>query len=100
MQPLRLPRKIAIFYVNCVLDRLAPPVRERSVTIDLPDTGSADGVDAAQRAILSSAGSAQLTPSEAATLSGIVESKRRAIETIEHEQRVAALESRGMSERG
>ncbi len=75
-----------------VLDRLAPPVRERSVSLSLPTTESACGVADAQAAILQAVADGELTPGEASTLSGIVENRRRAIETQELEQRIQALE--------
>jgi len=77
-----------------VLDRLAPPAKERSVSLDMPDTGTAAGVSAAQEAILQAVATGELLPGEAATLAGIVEGRRRALETQELEQRIAALENR------
>lgn len=77
-----------------VLDRLAPPAKERPVSMDMPDTGTAAGVSAAQEAILQAVATGELLPGEAATLAGIVESRRRALETQELEQRIAALENR------
>lgn len=77
-----------------VLDRLAPPAKERPVSMDMPDTGTAAGVSAAQEAILQAVATGELLPGEAATLAGIVEGRRRALETQELEQRIAALENR------
>lgn len=77
-----------------VLDRLAPPAKERPVSLDMPDTGTAAGVSAAQEAILQAVATGELLPGEAATLAGIVEGRRRALETQELEQRIAALENR------
>ncbi|MCK9381956.1 MAG: DUF5681 domain-containing protein [Sulfuritalea sp.] len=77
-----------------VLDRLAPPAKERPVSLDMPDTGTAAGVSAAQEAILQAVATGELFPGEAATLAGIVEGRRRALETQELEQRIAALETR------
>ena len=75
-----------------VIERLAPPMRERLITIDLPDVQTAQGIAAAQAAILQSAASDEITPSEAATLAGVVEMRRRALETEELERRIGALE--------
>jgi hypothetical protein len=66
-----------------ILDRLIPPAKERPINVAMPDTKTAEGVSAAQSAILQAAASGDLLPSEAATLSAIVEQKRRAIETQE-----------------
>ena len=78
-----------------VLERLAPPLRERPVHIDLPDTGTSEGCSQAQSAILQAVGAGDLLPSEGAVLAGIVENRRRSIETVELESRIAALERRG-----
>lgn len=77
-----------------ILERIAPPLRERPVSIDLPDIGTAAGIAEAQAAILQAVGSGELLPGEGATLAGIVENRRRAIETIELELRITALEEK------
>ena len=75
-----------------VLDRLAPPVRERAISVTLPDTATAAGIGAAQQAILTAVAAGELLPAEATALTGIVESRRRAVETVDLEQRIAELE--------
>jgi len=75
-----------------VLDRLIPPARERPVVLDLPPVTDTNGVAAAQAAILNAAASGAVLPSEAATLAGVVDARRRAIETVELEARLTALE--------
>ena len=77
-----------------VIERLAPPLRERPINIDLPSTTTADGCSEAQNAILQAVGMGELLPGEGATLAGIVENRRRAIETIELEQRITTLEGK------
>lgn len=77
-----------------ILERIAPPAKERPVSLDLPDTTTAAGVADAQAAILQAAAAGELLPGEAATLAGIVEARRKAIETMELEQRISALEAR------
>ena len=74
-----------------ILDRLAPPAKERPVSVALPDTGTTEGVNAAQHAILQAVASGDLLPGEAAILAGIVESRRKALETEELERRICAL---------
>ena len=44
--------------VRFIVDRLVPASRERPINIDLPQTGTAEGVSAAQAAILAAAISA------------------------------------------
>lgn len=81
--------------VRLVLDRLVPSAKERFVEVrDLPDTTTAAGVSEAQQCILQAVAAGALTPGEASTLSSIVEQRRRALETQELEQRLAALEER------
>lgn len=75
-----------------VIERLVPPMKERPVNVDFPRTDTLAGVSAAQDVILQAVGAGDLLPGEANTLSGIVEQRRKAIETQELEQRIAALE--------
>jgi len=77
-----------------VLERLVPPAKERPIFLALPDTGSAEGVAQAQAAILQAVAAGDLLPGEAATLAGIVEARRKALETQELEQRISALEDK------
>ncbi|MCV2218891.1 hypothetical protein [Thauera sp. Sel9] len=58
------------------------------------EPSTAAGVSEAQQIILQAVAEGSLTPSEAATLSGIVESRRKALETVELESRITALENR------
>ncbi len=76
-----------------VLERLVPPARERPVFLHLPDTDTAAGITQAQAAILRAVAAGDLLPGEAATLASIVEVRRKAFETQELEQRIAALET-------
>lgn len=77
-----------------VIERLAPPLRERPITLDLPNTATAEGISAAQQAILQAVGVGDLLPGEGATLAGIVEIRRKAFETQELEARITALETK------
>lgn len=77
-----------------VLDRLAPPMRERSIEIDLPDASTATGIAEAQQTVLEAVGRGELTPGEGQVLAGILEARRKALETEELERRIAALEGK------
>ena len=77
-----------------VLERLAPPMRERPILIDLPETDTVQGCADASNAVLQGVSTGQLLPGEGVALAGIVENRRRAIETIELEQRITALEGK------
>ncbi|RZI41511.1 hypothetical protein EGT07_18190 [Herbaspirillum sp. HC18] len=75
-----------------VIERLVPPRRERPIAMDLPEIKTLDGVSDAQAAILQAVAVGDLLPTEGTILSNIVEQRRKAIETQELEQRIAALE--------
>ncbi len=76
-----------------ILDRLAPPAKERPVSLALPSTSTAAGIVEAQAAILQAVAVGDLMPGEATALAGIVEARRKAIETAELEARILALEA-------
>jgi deoxycytidine triphosphate deaminase len=71
-----------------------PGHHERPITLDLPATDTAAGISTAQAAILQAAADGELLPGEAATLAGILESRRKAYETQELESRITALEEK------
>lgn len=77
-----------------VMERLAPPARERPVSIELPDSSTPEGIELAQSAILTAVGAGDLLPGEGATISTLIENRRRSIETVELEQRITALEGK------
>jgi len=74
------------------LERLAPPVKELPLTIDLPPIESAKDAVCALSAVIQSVGMGGLIPSEGTALAGLIESMRRVLETQTLEERVAALE--------
>lgn len=75
------------------LERLCPPRKSRPINISLPDTKTADGVSEAQATVVKAVAEGDLTPDEGTALCGILEARRKAIETQEHENRIAALEN-------
>lgn len=77
-----------------VLERLAPPMRERPISINLPDTSTAEGISQAQQAIIEAVGMGELLPGEGIVLAGLVEARRKALETLELDERVTALENK------
>lgn len=77
-----------------IIDRLLPPAKERPVSLALPDTATPKGIAAAQNAILQAVAGGELLPTEATTLAGIIEARRRAIETVELSDRITLLESK------
>lgn len=81
--------------VRLVLDRLVPTAKERTVALPgLPDTTTAAGISAAQQHILEAVATGALTPGEASTLAGIIEVRRKAMETQELEARITELEGK------
>jgi hypothetical protein len=76
------------------LDRIAPPRKDRPVVFDVPEIETAGDVVSAISATVAAMSRGDLTPSEAATVAGLLDAKRKAIETLELEQRIAALEGK------
>jgi hypothetical protein len=76
------------------LERLLPPRRSRRVTFDLPTIRRAGDLLPAFAALVEAMASGELTPDEAAVIAGVLEAKRKAIETGDLERRLAALEER------
>ncbi len=75
-----------------VIDRLVPAPRGRRVLLDLPVITTAADVLKALTATVTAMGDGELAPDEAATVAGVIEVKRRAIETVDLERRIAAIE--------
>jgi Family of unknown function (DUF5681) len=78
--------------LRLVLERVAPIRRGKPVYFSLPTIQSAGDVSEALSAILAATAEGIVTPEEAATIAGILETKRKALETLEIEMRLAALE--------
>jgi hypothetical protein len=78
--------------IRLVLERLAPLPRSRPVTFATPAIETAADLGAAMGAVLQAAANGDLTPDEAVSIASLIETRRRTIETLEHEQRIAALE--------
>ena len=79
--------------IKLVLDRICPPRKSRPVQIALPNISDASGVASAQQAILTAACSGELLLDEAQALSGLLEVRRKALETQELEVRLSSLEA-------
>ena len=75
-----------------VLDRIAPLRKGRSISLRLPTIDRVADVTNALGSIIATMAKGEITPDEAATIAGILESKRKALETVEIEKRIAALE--------
>lgn len=77
-----------------VLERLLPPAKERPISLALPSTNTAGGIAEAQQAILQAVAAGDLLLGEGTALSSIVEARRKAVETLQLEQRITALETK------
>jgi hypothetical protein len=77
---------------DLVLSRIWPVRRGRPVSLDLPKIETAADLVAALSVAANAMAAGEITPEEAQAVSAVLETKRRAIETVELESRVAALE--------
>jgi hypothetical protein len=58
--------------ITAILDRVYPPLRDRTVTFDLPPIRSPEDIPVALDAVLQAASHGELTPSESASLCGTI----------------------------
>jgi hypothetical protein len=78
--------------IRLCLDRLVPPVKDRPVTLEMPQVESAQDAARAAGAVLQAVADGELTPSEAAEVSKIVRTYVAALEASELEQWITKLE--------
>jgi len=78
--------------IRLVLERVAPLPRNRPVQFDMPAIETSADLGEAMGAIMRAASDGELTPDEATAIASLIETRRRTIETLELEQRIAALE--------
>jgi hypothetical protein len=79
--------------LKALLDRLAPPRRERPVQVDLPPLAAPADAPRIAAALLERAASGELTPTEAQGLAALLEAFRKQTELASFEERLAALEA-------
>ena len=79
---------------DILLRRLWPERKGRPVQIDLPAIMVPTDIVAALGAVAGAVAAGELSPEEGDAVAGILEAQRRAVETLEHERRIAALEQR------
>jgi hypothetical protein len=63
------------------IERILPPCRERAVKFTLPPIESTEDISAAMEAVTAALAKGDITPGEAATIAGVVETFARAIDT-------------------
>jgi hypothetical protein len=83
-----------VYAGRAILDRIAPVRRDRPVTFGLPSVEDAESTRSAFDAVIRALAEGEVTPEEAEAISRVLELRRRAIETTELEERIAALENR------
>ena len=76
-----------------LLDRIWPARKGRPVRLDLPEMRTPADLAAALGAVAGAVARAELSPEEGAAVAAVLETQRRAIETEQLEQRIAALEA-------
>lgn len=77
-----------------LIERIFPPAKERLLSLPgMPVITDAASVAEAQGWVVQSIAAGELTPGEGNTLAAVIESRRRALETLELEQRIAAVEA-------
>ncbi len=79
--------------LRALLDRLAPPRKERPIAVDLPPLARTTDAPVVAAALLEKAASGELTTGEAQGLAGLLEAFRRQTELASFEERLAALEA-------
>ena len=75
------------------LERVCPPRKDTPVSFTLPDISKATDAAGAAAGILHAVAAGELTPLEATSVMGLVDSYRRTLEVGEIELRIEALEA-------
>src|SRR5262245_6916612 len=79
---------------SLVFARLAPPRKDRPVAVPLPAIECIKDVPAAHGMLPRRVGAGVLSPGEACAIAQLLEIQRRALETIDLDARLAAIEAR------
>lgn len=74
------------------LERILQPRKDRPIRLTLPSIQSAQDTVTAMSRIIEAATTGQIDPHQAQTLAALIETQRKAVETLDLEQRIAALE--------
>ena len=74
------------------IERLAPARKDRPVWLDLPEMNEARDAVTASAAIVAAVAAGDLTPSEAAELSKVIDSYARTLQAAEFDERISKLE--------
>lgn len=83
--------------LKLAMDRLLPPRRTRTIELPLPALKSSADVSKALATTIGAVASGSITPDEASAIAGLLEAKRKVIETEDLEARIGALEAKAGS---
>lgn len=78
--------------IRICMERIVPVRKGRSIAFDLPKMETADEIVSGFNAVFAGIAAGDITPDEAAVLAGVLELKRKALETMDFEKRLAAVE--------
>ena len=78
--------------IRLCLERLVPVRKDAPVPFDMPPMTNASDSAAAMSGVLQALAAGEMTPSEASSIAGVIETYRKTLETAELEGRIAALE--------
>ena len=82
-----------------LLNRLAPPIKERPIQVDLPALEGAAGLPGAAAAIIQAGASGELTPGETSTLIGALVGFGKAVDIADFGRRLEEIEKRLQEDR-
>ena len=80
--------------IRLVLDRIAPARKSSPIKLELPTVKTATDLDHALSAVVEAVAEGEVSPDEGATVAGLLEAKRRSLETVDMDERLRALEER------
>jgi hypothetical protein len=80
--------------IRLCMERLIPVRKDRAVPFNLPEINNANDGAKAMGLIFRSLADGDITPNEASSVAGVIETYRKTLETAEFEGRLSALESK------
>jgi hypothetical protein len=78
--------------IKLCMDRLVPVRKDAPVPFDMPTMTNASDSAAAMSGVLQALANGDITPGEASSVAGVIETYRRTLETTEIEDRIVLLE--------
>jgi hypothetical protein len=93
---IRMAKQGDMIALRLCFDRILPPRRDRPVNFTLPAINSAHDASKGIAVITTAVANGELTPTEAAELSRVIEGYVKALEATEIERRLRLLEERAI----